>query len=154
LHTLAKKGRFELRWSDRIFPDDLNGNLVLIGGPTVNPITKVFAERLKLPFSFSSQPKYDIIDFKGGHVFSAIENGPDDYSSDYAIVSKTGNPHNEKRKLVIIAGCHRYGTYGATKSLTLARLLRRLDEKSVNVMEIPIIQGVPQMPTEVTQIKL
>jgi hypothetical protein len=154
LQTLAKKERFELRWSDKIFRDDLNGNLVLIGGPMSNSITKAFTETLKLPFSFSSQPKHDIMDSKGGPIFSPKENGPDDYSPDYAIVLKIGNPHNEEKKLVIIAGCHRYGTYIGAKCVTLTRLLKKLEDKSVNVLEIPVIQGVPQMPTAITKINL
>ena len=154
LQTLAKKEKFELRWSDKIFSEDLNGNLVLIGGPLANPITKAFAETLKLPFSFNSQPTHDIMDLKGRTIFSPIEIGTNDYSPDYAIVLKTGNPHNEEKKLVIVAGCHRYGTYGGAKCVTLTRLLKKLQDKSVNVMEIPVIQGVPQMPTAVTHIDL
>ncbi len=85
--------------------EDLQKNIILIGGPVVNSITA--AVNLKMPIRFNKEGNWAI--------FSTISNK--EYHSDEAgVIVKMKNPFNKKKFVLIIAGKR----YAGTKAVMIA----------------------------------
>lgn len=101
---------------------DRKNNLILLGGPDTNEVTKDALELIK--------PRVRIFDPGPGiameihdlaHELDPHENKPDKASwkkykpksdSDYGIIIRARNPFNPNKALIIFAGAHGYGTWG------------------------------------------
>ncbi|MFH0832931.1 MAG: S-layer protein [Candidatus Aenigmatarchaeota archaeon] len=90
--------------------DDLKNNLILIGGPVTNKITRKINERLPVRFD----DKKNIISTLSKRKYITDESG---------IIVKIKNPYDESKKILVIAGKR----YSGTKAAILA-LLKNLDE--------------------------
>ncbi len=81
---------------------DLENNLIVIGGPVINTVTKKF--NLKLPVNFDEENNWEI--------FSSVSKKR--YTSDEAgVIIKTKNPFNQRKSLLLIAGKRYSGTKAA-----------------------------------------
>lgn len=99
-------------------------NLILIGGPVHNSITKnfVFSGNIRLPFSYdennnlifssdnnSKQIRYEAV----------MYNGDDKYfEKDYALILNIKNPKDDKKRVILISGCRSIGCYGGATFLS------------------------------------
>lgn len=104
--------------------DALAGNLVLVGGPDYNRMTRAL-ERY-CPFEYSEAGGDNNISIRlkrGGQKFTPrrTETSPEEYL-DYGFFVSRRNPYNLQKRLVIVGGCHTRGVYGAIRAF---RFLRR-----------------------------
>ena len=88
--------------------DDLNSNLIIVGGPVTNKITKMVND--KLPVKFDSRK--NIASHK--KIYK---------NDDCGFIAKVDNPFNKNKKIIVIAGKR----YGGTKAAVLA-FIKKFDE--------------------------
>lgn len=91
-------------------------NLLLIGGPDYNEITRFFMQYT--PFEFITRRGQALLnDKKNNRVFKSAyckEQGLRKVT-DYGFFLKMPNPLNHNKTLIMINGIHTYGVYGAAK---------------------------------------
>ncbi|MBD3355349.1 S-layer protein [Candidatus Woesearchaeota archaeon] len=81
---------------------DLENNIIVIGGPVVNTVTKEF--NMKMPVKFDEKSNWEI--------FSSVSEKR--YTSDeIGVIIKTKNPFNPRKSLLLIAGKRYSGTKAA-----------------------------------------
>jgi hypothetical protein len=123
-------------------------NLVLLGGPITNQITQRMMDDFDIPFSFKN---HTLIDKRRGNIYQP-KVGQDGIQTDYGFVLRMANPYNSKKMLVIIAGCHGYGTYAGSRIVTDQDSLRAITKKVKGcscaiVIKSHVIQDAVQKPT-------
>jgi DNA-binding transcriptional ArsR family regulator len=94
-----------VRLDTEVRTEDLQKNLILIGGPVVNTITQQVNDRL--PLKFDSEKNWSINSSISGKVYHADECG---------IIVKIKNPFNPKKWVLVVAGKR----YAGTRAVTLA----------------------------------
>ncbi len=117
---------------DEINKTDKTGDLILLGGPFHNLLTKLFFGLSKdntiVPFYF------DTFEGEEATLFYK-ENGASDYKTvkpikdpngnfyceDYALILNVRNPYAPKNRIIAIIGCRSIGVLGGTNALTLYR---------------------------------
>ncbi|MBR9692017.1 S-layer protein [Candidatus Woesearchaeota archaeon] len=111
--------------------EDLEGNLIIVGGPVVNTITERF--NAKLPIKFDKKNNWAVV--------STISNKT--YNSDEAgVIIKMKNPVNPRKSLLLIAGKR----YSGTKAAIIA-FLKHFNEiakgnKFNNKIFAKVVEGV------------
>jgi hypothetical protein len=93
-----------------------NSDVILIGGPNNNPLTKKTLDELdksgKLPFEFDGY----CIKATGHNMSYCIEeNDEGSIVKDYGVIFKVANPFNPAYNIVIVAGCKSYATLACAK---------------------------------------
>lgn len=126
--------------SDDVREEDLNANLVIVGGPNNNIISRRFID----------QNAKSIMEFKGHNLHSRISNRkgrpkiyepvvdqlPDNYprrpntphnahftSLDYAILAVVPNSNSPAKRILLVAGCHGMASFGVLKGISDGHLL-------------------------------
>jgi hypothetical protein len=122
------------------FPDDhaITGNLVLIGGPVHNRLTRLMLERTKVPFHFE---EYTLVNDQSGERFDA-EIKDDVIVSDVALVVVTDNPFNSTNRVVMVAGCRTYGCIAGARQLihpAVLRISRKVENSSYFVVRSEVL---------------
>jgi DNA-binding transcriptional ArsR family regulator len=79
--------------------EDLEKNIVLIGGPVVNTITAKIND--KLPIKFDKQNNWNIVSTLSNKVYHTDETG---------VIAKIKNPFNPKKLILLVAGKRHSGT--------------------------------------------
>jgi hypothetical protein len=117
--------------SQDITASHLKGDVVTLGGPNTNSITKEALEFLypKTGFRFLKIEGVNSIEFGGEQIRPTVEPDPNSPShsqirKDYAVVICAESPFSEDRRLVVLAGTHTYGVEGAAK-LFVKKLRKR-----------------------------
>ncbi len=105
-------------------------NLILLGGPKRNHVTKHALKALKekglLGFEFRDHKLYDL-----GSEESYEARFEDGFiKEDFGLVIKAPNPFREDRLLYILAGCRTFGVYAAASILTAHESLAAIAERS------------------------
>lgn len=111
--------------------DDLEDNLILIGGPVVNTITAKINN--KLPVKFDKNNNWNIISSSSNKTYHTDETG---------IIVKIKNPFNSKKFILLIAGKR----YTGTRACTIA-FLKYFKEivkgnKYDNNMMAKVVEGI------------
>lgn len=111
--------------------EDLRGNLILIGGPVVNMVTRRFNTRL--PVRFDPRRHYAIHSTVSGKTY---------HSDEIGVIVKAKNPLNPKKSILLVAGKR----YGGTRAAILS-LLTQLPEviagnKNKTETMAKIVEGV------------
>lgn len=137
-------------YSCKRFPPEMNeNNIILIGGPISNSLTKMVTEDRQL-----TALKFDghkIINKENGKSFEAsVENNK--VSRDCGLIVRMKSLYNPKYKIIIIAGCYDYGTYLSGKALTTPEILKQIHKKVGDkdfelVVSGEVLGGTPQTPT-------
>lgn len=81
-------------------------NLILFGGPIRNECTNEFLKRLNPPFKFNG---YNLIDTRTNKKFQSVIHN-EKIIEDYTLVIKAKNPLDNKKTIIIIAGCRSPGS--------------------------------------------
>lgn len=91
-------------------------NLILIGGPDYNKITRHFMQYT--PFEFIDKNGITVLKHKEtGQIYESkfIKKEGIDEVIDYGFFLKIPNPNNTSKKVIMINGIHTYSVYGAAK---------------------------------------
>ncbi len=112
---------------EKISPTLLKNNLVIIGGPFHNSITRdLFSKIQNLPFHFEDDASL-VYTYEDGKIDKFTPNlyDPNEnkdkhsfYDNDYALILNVKNPYAQGKRIILIAGCRSVGCYGATVYLT------------------------------------
>ncbi|MEU7790227.1 hypothetical protein [Amycolatopsis sp. NPDC049159] len=142
-------------------PHDLMSDLVLIGGPDGNTVTKTMLKALgdRISYGFGeARPDQatPLRDNRAGEEFSPAPD-PDtgDPVEDYGLIVRSANPLAPgSAEIVILAGCWGYGTAAAAEMLDESKLLRRWPRsgKFEAVVKTSVVQGV-YCKTEVQDVR-
>lgn len=98
-------------------------NIISLGGPAANPMTKRLLSAAKqIPYHID-EAKFTIVTGKQRYK-AAVKNG--EYISDYAIIAKIANPLDQEHFSIVLAGCHGRGTEGAVELITNSKPAKML----------------------------
>ena len=104
-------------------------NLILLGGPDYNKITRLFMKHT--PFRFAKKKGTTVLKNKTNNKFfqaKFVRSGGNETVTDYGFFFKIPNPRNEQKKLIMINGIHTYSVYGAAKCFSV------YDETETNIL--------------------
>jgi hypothetical protein len=131
--------------------NDLKQNLVLLGGPDANEISKQVAEKIPSTIRFGNPLRHEIsmFDSQSGRVFTPKQTSDGQrVSLDYGLIYKVPNPFSPDYSLVLVAGSFGYGTWAGIQYITSPAFL---DDHSIEstpyfelLIETDVILGVPQ----------
>lgn len=136
----------EIKIFEAIDVNDMEENIIIIGGPMSNEITRRIMQFFEFPFFIEDhvlnccnrkyEPKLD----ENGEIFE-----------DYAFILKSENPYNKRKNLIIIAGCYFYGCLSGAMAVTdteiLRNICRRTKGKSIGVIiKSHVFHKIPQKP--------
>ena len=106
--------------SDDKIADRYESDLIILGGPKNNEIARQVLEQLQ-PHLPGTLAEPNVTWHESSSVppitYAAIQTG-DDLKEDYGVIIRTTNPFNSKRKVLIFAGGHTYGTTAAARFFT------------------------------------
>lgn len=124
-----------VRLSDETMGRELENNLLVLGGPEHNRVTKMLLDQLapQLPFTAAN----NIITWDGDTYEGDAVNGT--IANDYGYVVRAANPFNSKSRIVIMAGSHTYGTVAAARWLTNEGSSRKLPIDLAILVEADVI---------------
>ncbi len=137
----------------------LSRNLLLVGGPIPNDVSK---ELMKSPsvryvFRVNDSPESlgklegnDIVDRKDTGFVRRPEFEDSVVKQDCGIITKCANPFHSGRQAVIVAGCYGWGTWAALESLlnpkNLAFLLGKRARYFQVLVSVSVFRRLPQEP--------
>jgi hypothetical protein len=140
-------GKYWRYTCDALAPDSLGRNLLLVGGPISNEVTKEIWKKADTRYYFEEN---DIRD-KMNPDFSKkpnIENGI--VVRDYGIITKCKNPFQQGRSVIVVSGCYGWGTWGSLETLLNPQNLKFLSEKGdlffQVLVSINVFRKLPQRP--------
>lgn len=136
--------------SKQVTPRELSADLVLIGGPLANDVTRTMLAKLNgvISFAFAEDPDHEaavVQDLSSNRALVPQYEAPGYPVTDYGLIIRTPNPlAPEASELVIVAGCFEHGTAAAAEKLGDRKLLRRLKRmKHFEVLvETTVVNGV------------
>jgi transcriptional regulator with XRE-family HTH domain len=105
---------------------DLDYNLVLVGGPSFNRLTRTFLQLLDVPFSQDVQPRGNPEYFvlaDGTEVRPHVADFPDgeqELVEDVGLFVRAANPTNPDTDVTICSGCYTAGSLAAVRAFTHA----------------------------------
>jgi hypothetical protein len=99
-----------------VVEDGLSRDLVLIGFPAGNEITKRVMEKLDLPYRFAD---HNIVDSATGKVLYSANVVKDKVVHDYGMILRVPNPFHPQSIVFIFAGTETYGVKAATDYFAL-----------------------------------
>lgn len=103
-----------------VHTDEMRNNLIIVGGPITNKITKMVND--KLPVKFDGRK--NIVSHKRTYK-----------NDDCGFVAKADNPFNKNKKIIVIAGKR----YGGTKAAVLA-FIKKFDE--IEKRNYIVVEGI------------
>lgn len=119
---------YDVCYSHLMVGDQLNSNLVLIGGPYSNHVSRMAMERLPLTFVFNDAEKCDvrILDRIDGTLHGPIEREVGALTTDTGLIVRARNPFNSERQILIVAGSYGFGSAAAATLVASPAFLREM----------------------------
>jgi hypothetical protein len=135
--------------SKQLTPRELSSDLVLVGGPVANDVTRTMLAKLDgvLSYAFAEDPDHEahvVFDRQSGHALAPRYEKSGCPVSDHALIIRAPNPlAPDTSELVIVAGCWEHGTAAAAEKLGDRKLLRKLKKmKHFEVLvETTVVNG-------------
>ncbi|OEJ41228.1 hypothetical protein AR457_10060 [Streptomyces agglomeratus] len=127
-------------------------NIIVIGGPAMNEMWKVYADRLNAPYKFRRTSNGYGIEAQQGDDFFGEVRRPDGTSQDHALVILARNPFEPSNRLIMMAGCGFLATLAAPVlfSYSFARqLTRQFDTKQPVALVLSVEDVGGYMPKPV-----
>lgn len=127
IKTVMSKNEFSYTYGE------LSSNIILIGGPFHNCVTRNFLERMgaSWPFHFESDATLVYTDPEGKlptRRFTPLEVDKSYYGEDFALIMNVKNPYNPEKRVIFIAGCRSIGCYGG--AIFLSQQLKEIRKKA------------------------
>jgi len=109
---------FSLSYADFVHGDLLRSNLVLLGGPHANSISREFLEAVKPDLQIGQSSEYDVCvhDLRTGRHFAPRGlRGSARKGTDYAVIIRAPNPFERSKQALFVAGSFGYGTWAGVR---------------------------------------
>lgn len=137
-----------VEWADLIPAQLLEKNLILLGGPDSNGVSKTFLERIQptIQCGFGSVTVQDMVT-KNSYSPAVVRGNPQS-RTDYGMIFRAANPMNPHSQILYIAGALGYGTWAGVRYVTSKDFLKHKEVKSVTkgfecLVETEIVRDVP-----------
>jgi hypothetical protein len=106
-----------ISYADRLDGDALKTNLVLLGGPDANTLTRETVNRVNSTLKFGNPAQHEIalFDSKEGRTFIPRRSAADKIENDFGIVYWCGNPFEPRKRVLLGAGSFGYGTWACVR---------------------------------------
>jgi len=105
----------------RAVPEEYTGNIILVGGPDYNTITRLFEEYSPFEYVRGGREEDILIRRKGEDAVLVPRLSTEAGESrivDYGFYVKQRNPYNPAKRLIMLGGAHTYGVFGAAKAFS------------------------------------
>lgn len=106
-----------ISFADRLDGDSLKTNLVLLGGPDANRLTREAAKRINSTLTFGNPDRYEIALYDGtnGRAFVPRRNIKGAVENDFGIILLCKNPFALQKRVLLCAGSFGYGTWACVR---------------------------------------
>jgi hypothetical protein len=152
LASLRNQHGFELplRYADQFDANALGGNLVLVGGPDANSITRTVLRRVDTDLQFGDADRNQISFFSRATDTAYVPETGRDFV-DYGVLIRARNPFASENVVLLMFGCFGYGTWAAGRYAVSLQFLREGFVSSGRdfecVVRTEVIRGIPQPAT-------
>lgn len=124
--------------------DRYQNNLILLGGPDANKLTREFYNKMETNLKFGN-PDINEITLKDSKV--GLRYGPkygknSRVIGDYGFAFKTENPYNPESQVILLAGCFGFGTCSAAQLFESSRLLNEINKSPNDEFEALVYSDV------------
>jgi len=131
--------------------DLLYTKLIVLGGPISNEVTQRVFSMVDVQCQFDVEGQLIRISQSGEEYIPVLSADNRQVLIDYGILIKLSNPFNPESKMMILAGCHGFGTYSAILAANSPRLaneiLNRAGRESFAViLKSQIVANKAQFP--------
>jgi hypothetical protein len=145
-------GSFTVAYSNRMEGGRLDHNLVLLGGPDGNVITKEVVEKLHLTIR-PGDPALHIVtlyDDARGKEYTPSRRADGELVNDYGVVVRAPNPLHPRSHVLLIAGSYGSGTWAGARLITDPEFLRKpLVAAGLPfecIFDVDVVRGAPHRP--------
>jgi hypothetical protein len=110
--------KFSFTFADRIDGDHLRDNLVLLGGPDANRLTREVVTKIQSTVRFGDPECHEIVirdTLTGEAYLPKLTMDRKGIARDYGAIIKTRNPFDPSKHLLLAAGSVGFGTWGALR---------------------------------------
>ena len=165
-------GTPQISYSDQLMGDELRTNMIILGGPDANSMTRLVLDRTKLGIELVKIPVDELDQASearkqnpqiapplGKGAIPVIRDwaeqrgspGPQDYyasvkvggdMTDYGVLIRISNPFEETKTVVILCGSHGYGTWAAVQFAQSGRFLSELQKIPRDAVSIECVLSV------------
>lgn len=151
---------------------NLKRNLILIGGPFHNTVTRelLFSNNINIPFTFDDSANLIYTDENGRQTKFCPEMSKGEhkfFEKDYALIMNIKNPLEPQKRILSIIGCRSVGCYGAALFLcnNIHSLKRKIvdeeyaiviscDGEEENITSEPVFEAYYKLDTQANESKL
>jgi hypothetical protein len=142
---------FTVSYADRLDGDDLKTNLVLLGGPDANAVTREVIPRISSELQLGNPTNYEISIYDSQTTkMYAPSRSPltNEIDKDYAVIIRAENPFAPTKQILLIAGSYGYGTWAGVRFAISKQFLDNsivAENKSLEcLIETDIVRETPQ----------
>ena len=117
---------YQVTYADRLTGEDLASNLVLLGGPDANSITKEILANIRTTIRFGNPEIYEIAmyDTKSSVIYAPLRDpDTDELVRDYGLIVRSANPYGPSKHVLVLAGSYGFGTMAAARYATSKEFL-------------------------------
>lgn len=124
--------------------DRYKNNLILLGGPDTNKLTREVYDRLDTNFKFGNPEKNEITLYDSNENLKYFPkyNSNDEVIGDYGFAFKSKNPFNPETDVIILAGCFGFGTCSAAQLFESNRILEKIEKNDREEFEALVYSDV------------
>ncbi len=124
-------------FSEEVAGSDLEADLILIGGPKTNALTRRVLDRVANQTGCTQEGSTIIVGDR--HLEGEVDD--DATGIDYGLVMRIANPFSPMHRLIVLSGSHTFGTVAAARFLVSAPLPANHSGDLVVVVEAPVERG-------------
>lgn len=124
--------KVEIVNTEELSEEQKRKNIISVGGPIPNKISRKLLEEDGIVYSFGGSDKHAIVNFitKETEIDPKLVLGHDKVTQDFGIISRIQNPYNRRTDAIILAGILGWGTHSASKLIIDLKSLTYINGKS------------------------
>jgi len=113
-----------IRFHDLLHPDDLDANLILLGGPDANYLSKQFCAANSPTFGWPSSDAHvvSLMDRRDDVYYHPQVGQPGEPGKDFGVAVRGSNPVHPDKDALLLAGCWGFGTWASARMTFLPQL--------------------------------
>jgi hypothetical protein len=141
-----------ISYADELTGDALKTNLILIGGPDANSVSKEVLSKIQTAIRFGNPSTHNIAlhDTLTNKYFvpNLQKDSQEKINTDYCGIIRTPNPFTPDKRLLLIAGSFGYGTWAGIRFVTSEQFVKnKVVSKNKPIeclIEVDIVRRTPQ----------
>jgi len=149
---LRSRYNFELpvRYADRLDGGEFGADLITIGGPDANSITKQLLGSLPTGLSMGDPGEHEVwfASKASGKSFAPNISGSGEVTLDYGVIIRARHPSSGNSRVLALLGCFGFGTWAAGRCIVSDKFLSHevvsAGSDLVCIVKTEIFRGVPQ----------